>query len=87
MTPTERRDPELLARSPSRKQRIAKGSGRSLQDVTKLIADFQRMRSMMQQMGRGQMPGMMGEGAPTAPAEARANYGKKKKKKKGFGDL
>ncbi|HAN46549.1 MAG TPA: signal recognition particle protein [Cyanobacteria bacterium UBA8156] len=87
MTPSERRDPELLARSPSRKQRIAKGSGRSLQDVTKLIADFQRMRSMMQQMGRGQMPGMMGEGAPAGPAEARANYGKKKKKKKGFGDL
>ncbi|MGQ9865242.1 MAG: signal recognition particle protein [Pseudanabaenaceae cyanobacterium] len=84
MTPGERRDPELLARSPSRKQRIAKGSGRSLQDVTKLIADFQRMRSMMQQMGRGQMPGVMGEGP--AP-ESRVNYGKKKKKKKGFGDL
>lgn len=60
MTKEERRDPDLVARSPSRKQRIAKGSGYQTQDVTKLVSDFQRMRSLMQQMGQGRMPNMFG---------------------------
>ncbi len=94
MTKQERQDPDLLAKSPGRKQRIAKGSGHEQQDVTKLISDFQRMRTMMQQMSKGKMPGGfpgMGGGLPgmdmpgnVAPG---ANYGKKKKKKKGFGEL
>ena len=41
MTKQERKDPDLIAKSPSRKQRIANGSGHKLQDVTKLVADFQ----------------------------------------------
>lgn len=92
MTKEERQDPELVARSPSRKQRIAKGSGYQSQDVTKLVADFQKMRSMMQQMGQGRMPGIPGM-PPMMPPQgnqppATANlYGKKKKKKKGFGEL
>ncbi len=92
MTKQERQDPELVARSPSRKQRIAKGSGYQTQDVTKLVADFQKMRSMMQQMGQGRMPGfpgmppMMPPHANQPPATANL-YGKKKKKKKGFGEL
>ncbi len=92
MTRQERQDPELVARSPSRKQRIAKGSGYQTQDVTKLVADFQKMRSMMQQMGQGRMPGfpgmppMMPPHANQPPATANL-YGKKKKKKKGFGEL
>jgi signal recognition particle subunit FFH/SRP54 (srp54) len=85
MTKQERQDPELVARSPSRKQRIAKGSGYQSQDVTKLVADFQKMRSMMQQMGQGRMPGMPPQGNQL-PATANL-YGKKKKKKKGFGEL
>ncbi|MEI6427877.1 MAG: signal recognition particle protein [Pseudanabaena sp. ELA607] len=89
MTLKERRDPDLLMRSTSRKHRIAKGSGRSLQDVTKLVADFQKMRGLMQQMGRGQMPGF--PGMPPMPGRQDANaagmYGKKKKKRKGFGEL
>ncbi len=60
MTPEERRNPDLLASSPSRRRRIAGGSGRGLEDVSKLVSDFQKMRSLMQQMGRGQMPGMGG---------------------------
>ncbi|NJO43110.1 MAG: signal recognition particle protein [Cyanobacteria bacterium CRU_2_1] len=58
MTQEERRNPDLLSGSPSRRRRIAKGSGYSLEDVSKLVSDFQKMRSLMQQMGQGQLPGM-----------------------------
>jgi signal recognition particle subunit SRP54 len=62
MTVEERRDPDLLSNSPSRRRRIAKGSGHSDKEVTELISNFQKMRSLMQQMGSGQMgfPGMGG---------------------------
>jgi signal recognition particle subunit SRP54 len=60
MTMEERRDPDLLASSPSRRSRIAKGSGFGLNDVSKLVSDFQKMRTMMQQMGQGNFPGMGG---------------------------
>jgi signal recognition particle subunit SRP54 len=58
MTPEERRDPDLLSGSPSRRKRIARGSGYGLDDVSKLVKDFQKMRSLMQQMGQGRFPGM-----------------------------
>jgi signal recognition particle subunit SRP54 len=64
MTVAERKDPDLLASSPSRRQRIAKGSGYSVNDVSKLVADFQKMRTLMQQMGQGNFPGMGGMGMP-----------------------
>jgi signal recognition particle subunit SRP54 len=60
MTMQERRDPDLLAGSPSRRRRIAKGAGYGLDDVSKLVADFQKMRTLMQQMGQGNFPGMGG---------------------------
>lgn len=62
MTKDERKNPELLSSSPSRRRRIAKGSGYADRDVSKLVGDFQKMRTMMQQMGSGQMgmPGMGG---------------------------
>ncbi len=60
MTKAERADPDLLAKSPSRRKRIAKGSGHTEADVSNLITNFTRMRGMMQQMGRGGMPGMPG---------------------------
>jgi len=75
MTLEERRDPDLLAGSPSRRRRIAKGAGFGLDAVSKLVSDFQKMRSMMQQMGQGNFPGMggmpgmgdmFGGGAPAA---------------------
>ncbi|MFQ6538262.1 MULTISPECIES: signal recognition particle protein [Aphanothece] len=63
MTEAERRDPDLLAAAPSRRRRIAGGSGHSPADVDKVLADFQRMRGFMQQMTRGGgMPGMPGMG-------------------------
>jgi signal recognition particle subunit SRP54 len=79
MTLEERRDPDLLASSPSRRSRIAKGSGFGLNDVSKLVSDFQKMRTMMQQMGQGNFPGMggmpgmsdmFGGGAPAGQGQA-----------------
>jgi signal recognition particle subunit SRP54 len=68
MTPAERQDPDLLSRSPSRRRRIAKGAGYGESDVSKLVSDFQRMRSLMQQMGQGWgMPGIPGMGMPGMP--------------------
>lgn len=60
MTVEERKNPDLLSSSPSRRRRIAKGAGFSEADVSDLISKFQKMRSMMQMMGQGQFPGMPG---------------------------
>ncbi|MEM7792943.1 MAG: signal recognition particle protein [Cyanobacteria bacterium P01_C01_bin.118] len=61
MTKQEREDPDLLANSPGRRRRIARGSGYGDKDVSKLVSDFQKMRSMMKQMGQGGgFPGMGG---------------------------
>ena len=53
MTPGERRDPRLI--NASRKRRIARGSGRTVQDVNQLLREFRTMQRMMKQMtgGRG----------------------------------
>lgn len=51
MTPYERRHPEIL--KASRKQRIAKGSGRSVEEVNKLLKQFEQMKLMMKQMSNG----------------------------------
>jgi signal recognition particle subunit SRP54 len=92
MTKAEKADPDLLAQSPSRRRRVAKGSGFNEKDVSKLVQDFTKMRSMMQNMGRGMpgmgMPGMPGMGMPGMggyPEQGRRK--KPKKKKKGFGSL
>ena len=62
MTLVERQDPDLLANSPGRRKRIAKGSGHTEKDVTELVSNFQRMRTFMQQMTSGQMGGFPGMG-------------------------
>jgi signal recognition particle subunit SRP54 len=51
MTPGERRQPAIL--DGSRKRRIARGSGRTLAEVNRLLKQFAQMRKMMQKMGRG----------------------------------
>ena len=51
MTPYERRHPEIL--KASRKQRIAKGSGRSVEEVNRLLKQFEQMKVMMKQMKNG----------------------------------
>lgn len=53
MTPYERRHPEAL--KASRKQRIAKGSGRSVEEVNRLLKQFETMKTMMKQMNSGKM--------------------------------
>jgi signal recognition particle subunit SRP54 len=54
MTPEERRRPELI--KGSRRLRIARGSGTSVQQVNRLVKQFAQMRKVMRQVGRGKMP-------------------------------
>jgi len=54
MTPEERRRPELI--KGSRRLRIARGSGTSVQQVNRLVKQFGQMRKVMRQVGRGKMP-------------------------------
>ena len=53
MTPKERRNPNII--KSSRKTRIAKGSGTSVQEVNKLLQQFDQMKKMMKQMKNGNM--------------------------------
>ena len=57
MTPSERTTPEIL--NTSRRQRIAKGSGTSIQEVNKLVKQFEQTRKMMKMVTGNQMAGMM----------------------------
>lgn len=57
MTPSERTNPEML--NASRKQRIAKGSGTNIQEVNRLIKQFDQTRKMMKMVSGNQMAGMM----------------------------
>jgi signal recognition particle subunit SRP54 len=58
MTARERSNPDVI--DASRRRRIAKGSGRDLQDVAGLIKTFKRSRDMMKTMSAGGMGGMKG---------------------------
>lgn len=51
MTPKERKNPDII--KASRKTRIAKGSGTSVQEVNKLLQQFEQMRKMMKQVSSG----------------------------------
>ena len=57
MTPKERQNPEIL--NTSRRQRIARGSGTNLQEVNRLIKQFDQMRKMMKMMTNGGAKQMM----------------------------
>ena len=57
MTPKERSNPELL--NGRRRQRIAKGSGTSIQEVNRLIKQFDQTRKMMKMVAGGKMGKMM----------------------------
>ena len=52
MTPEERRRPELI--KGSRRLRIAKGSGTSVQQVNQLVKQFGQMQKLMKQLGQRQ---------------------------------
>ena len=53
MTPEERRKPDIL--KASRKQRIAKGSGTNVEEVNRLLKQFEQMKTMMKQFTNGNM--------------------------------
>ena len=53
MTPKERKNPEII--KASRKTRIAKGCGLSVQEVNQLLTQFEQMKKMMKQMSNGNM--------------------------------
>ena len=53
MTPKERRNPDII--KASRKTRIASGSGTSVQEVNRLLQQFDQMKKMMKQMSNGNM--------------------------------
>lgn len=70
MTPKERTNPDIL--NNSRRQRIAKGSGTNIQEVNKLIKQFEQTRKMMKMVtgtNMAKMAGMMGKmkGMPGIP--------------------
>ena len=59
MTMQERRNPDII--NPSRKARIAKGSGKNLAELNQFIKQFEQMKGMMKMMNKmpmGKMPGM-----------------------------
>jgi signal recognition particle subunit SRP54 len=62
MTPAERRNGELLSKEGRRRERVAKGCGQTLKQVTDMVRQFDQMRAMMAQMGAasGGGGGMLG---------------------------
>ena len=58
MTPYERAHPECI--NLSRKQRIARGSGNSLEEVNRITKQFEQMRKMMHTVAKGGVPAMPG---------------------------
>jgi signal recognition particle subunit SRP54 len=85
MTPHERRVPHVI--DGSRRQRIAAGSGTTLQQVNQLIEGRKQMAKMMKAMGSGKMPSLPGTmpAAPSGkprPSATRKSASKRKKKAK-----
>lgn len=81
MTPEERKKPELLERSSSRRNRIAEGSGRSTTDVNRLVSMLDKQKEMMKRMS-GMNPQtlerMTQGGIPRTPQQPSPGKGKGK---------
>ncbi|MBU6234604.1 MAG: signal recognition particle protein [Alphaproteobacteria bacterium] len=60
MTKKERAKPDLITNSGSRRRRIAEGSGTTVQEVNKLMKQFDQMQTMMKKMRKMGMGGLMG---------------------------
>lgn len=82
MTPAERENPDLL--NPSRRRRIAAGSGLPVVQVNRMIKQFKQSKDMMQKMTSGDMKGLEGLPGMDSPLARRAmrSMGKKFKKNK-----
>jgi signal recognition particle subunit SRP54 len=86
MTPAERHDDAII--NGSRRKRIARGSGTSVEDVNRLLKQFGEMRRVLQMLGQGGMAGMAKNmakmGQPGARQQAMPQgFGPAKKRKKG----
>jgi signal recognition particle subunit SRP54 len=75
MTPEERNDPKII--NGSRRNRIAKGSGTTVQQINQLLERFKQAQQMMRTMGRG----MAGGGMPGMPGGPGMGMGKKSRGK------
>jgi signal recognition particle subunit SRP54 len=62
MTPDERRRPAII--KASRRRRIATGSGTSVQEVNRLLKQFQQIQGMMKKMNKLGQKGLMRQGLP-----------------------
>ena len=86
MTPQERAYPHVI--DGRRRQRIARGSGTTVQDVNQLLLARKEMEKMMKQMGKGKMPSLPqlqqnGDGvAPGKPRPSATRKSKSKRKKR-----
>ena len=79
MTPDERRNDRII--NGSRRKRIAKGSGTTVEEVNRLLKQFTEMRKVLAMMSQGGMPGMKGMSKlPQMPKGIAAPGGKKRKK-------
>lgn len=65
MTPKERRNPQII--TTRRRERIAKGAGRPIADVHRLIKQFEQSRQMMKQLGGMEKLMKKGKGMPKLP--------------------
>ncbi|MGC8511530.1 MAG: signal recognition particle protein [Acidimicrobiales bacterium] len=77
MTPEERRNPSII--NGSRRARIARGSGTTVQEVNNLLDRFKQMQTYMRQMAS--MPGVMGRAARRATTGPKRINNKKKKRR------
>jgi len=79
MTPEERRNDRII--NGSRRKRIAKGSGTTVEEVNRLLKQFTEMRKVLAMMSQGGMPGIKGmTKLPQMPKGIAAPGGKKRKK-------
>jgi signal recognition particle subunit SRP54 len=65
MTTAERRNEKII--NGSRRKRIAKGSGTSVEEVNRLLKQFAEMKKVLQQLGQGGMPKGMANRLPSLP--------------------
>ena len=81
MTPDERRNDRII--NGSRRKRIAMGSGTSVEDVNRLLKQFNDMKKVLQMMSQGGLPGMAKMAAKGAPPPSLPAPGGKRRKKGG----
>jgi signal recognition particle subunit SRP54 len=80
MTPQERRFPHVI--DGSRRQRIAKGSGTTVQQVNQLLEARKQMAKMMKQLGKGKVPALPGQAVQNGPTRSATKKRKSKRKKR-----